>query len=226
MRTQATSLNSVGDFNGVLLDMDGTLVNSNAVVEQIFTEFAHEYNLDLEYVLSHAHGLQTLDQIRLFLPDSSKEVHDRIEKEMDLKEVERAEGVVEIPGAIRFVGTLIEQAVPLAIVTSASREVAIARMNAAGVPVPALMITADECPNGKPLADPYLMGAQLIGVPIQRCVAFEDAEAGLESAVSAGAKAVVVGDHQSPLTNGLPQVEDYLGIDVTATNSGYRFLAV
>lgn len=224
MQQISGTTNPVSEFNGILLDMDGTLVDSTSVVEQILGEFAQEFGLDLDYVYSQAHGMQTIDQIRFFLPQSSPEEQVRIEADMDLKEITRTAGIVEIPGAADFVSELIAMEVPLAVVTSASRAVATARMHAAGIPIPALMITADECSNGKPLPDPYLMGADLIGIQIERCVAFEDAEAGLTSAVTSGAQTIVVGSYTSELAETVTRLTDYRGVSVVPTAGGFRLI--
>ncbi len=196
-------------FAGVLLDMDGTLVDSTAVVNQILGEFAADHGLDLKDVLARTHGLQTVDQIRLFLPTASDDEVAQIEASMDVKEQTRTEGIVEVPGARRFLERLSSLDVPWAVVTSASRRVASLRFEAAGIAIPSMMVSADECSDGKPAPTPYLMGASLLGVSAADCIAFEDAEAGLTSALASGAVTVVVGPHSSPLADRLPRIFSY-----------------
>ncbi len=70
----------------------------------------------------------------------------------------RTEGIVEVPDARRFLERLTDLGVPWAVVTSASREVASVRLKAAGIAVPPIMVSADECSDGKPASTPYLMG--------------------------------------------------------------------
>ncbi|MFD2841006.1 HAD-IA family hydrolase [Populibacterium corticicola] len=207
-------------FAGVLLDMDGTLVDSTAVVNQILGEFAADHGLDLETVLARTHGLQTVDQIRLFLPHASADEVARIEADMDLKEHTRTEGIVEVPGARRFLKRLTDLGVPWAVVTSASREVASIRLKAAGIGVPPIMVSADECSDGKPAATPYLMGVSLLGLSATDCIAFEDAEAGLISALASGATTVVVGNHSSPLADPLPRITSYAELNLSLSPSG------
>lgn len=201
--------------------MDGTLVDSTAVVDSILGEFAQDFELDPEFVLQHAHGLRTLDQIRLFLPDVSAQEHARIEAHMDHLEAVRTDGITEIPGARKFLRSLDALNLPYAIVTSASLEVAVARLTAAGLPVPERIITAESTPYGKPSPIPYQLGAQLLDLEPTQCIAFEDAEAGLLSAVSAGAKTVVVGAHRSDLADSLPRIASFAHSSLMPTPAGY-----
>lgn len=207
--------------SGVLLDMDGTLVDSTAVVDSILAEFAFEYGLDSEHVAANAHGLQTIDQVRMFLPHLSDAEHLRIEQWIDQLETIRTEGIREVPGAKNFLDRLEQARIPYAVVTSASREVAEARLTAAGLPVPDRMITADHTHDGKPSPAPYLAGAALLGLDASQCVAFEDAEAGLRSAVAAGASTVVVGHHRSDLANSLPRIASFAHISLLSTPAGH-----
>jgi sugar-phosphatase len=139
---------------------------------------------------------------------------------MDLKEHTRTEGIVEVPGARRFLERLTDLGVPWAVVTSASREVASIRLKAAGIGVPPIMVSADECSDGKPAATPYLMGASLLGLSATDCIAFEDAEAGLISALASGATTVVVGNHSSPLADPLPRITSYDELNLSLSPGG------
>jgi sugar-phosphatase len=80
-----------------------------------------------------------------------------------------------------------------AIVTSASERVARHRLNCAGLPLPAVLVGAEAVINGKPDPEPYLLGAERLGVSPARCLVFEDASAGIESALRAGCTVVQVG---------------------------------
>src|SRR5674476_1562238 len=72
------------------------------------------------------------------------------------------------------------------VVTSDVLAVARARLSAAGLPCPKDLVTADDVRQGKPAPDPYLIGAQRLGIAPVRGVVFEDAEAGVSSALAAG----------------------------------------
>jgi sugar-phosphatase len=80
-------------------------------------------------------------------------------------------------------------------VTSGVRDLAYARLAAAGLPIPGAVVTADDVTNGKPAPEPYLRGAALIGIDPSRCVVFEDAPAGLAAGRAAGVPTLVgIGD--------------------------------
>lgn len=209
-------------FDAALFDMDGTLVNSIATVEAMWTRFAQWAELSAGDVIRYSHGRQIADSIARFLPDRSLAEQHRIVRRLMREEIEQADAVTEIAGAARFVETLLHKEIPVALVTSAVRQLAVARMQHAGVPVPPVIVAAEDADRGKPAPDAYLQAAALLGVPTSRCIAFEDAEAGLRSALSAGVHVVVVGDHVSPTSEGLPRISDYRDVRVAVDAPGFR----
>lgn len=193
---------------GVLFDMDGTLVDSTAVVETVWAEFAAQYDVDLAELLQYSHGRQTLASVRRFLPDG----HDplTVTRALEAKELARLDGVVEIGGATQLLETLRDA--PVAIVTSAPRALAEARMHAAGLALPRVIIAAENVSTGKPSPEGYLTAAHLLGVSARDCVVFEDAEAGLRAGVDSGACTVVVGTHDSAVAEGLIRILDFRAV--------------
>ena len=210
---------------GVLFDMDGTLVDSTVVVEAMWSEFAATHGLDPDVLVPASHGRQTLDTIRDFLPDRTAADQDLLEQMFTAEEVRRTDGIVAIAGAVGLLAALDACGAPLAVVTSASRELATARMRAAGVPVPHQLVTPEDIERGKPDPEGYLLAAERIGVPIEDCVVFEDAEAGIAAAVASGAQVVVVGGHESERTVGLARVPDLRGITIESVGGGFRLRA-
>jgi sugar-phosphatase len=202
----------------VVCDMDGTLVDSTAVVEQIWAEFADHYGADLDEVLRYSHGRLTSDSVRHFLPAGHDPV--AVTAHLDAQELIRIAGIVEVPGAGAFLRTV--RGAPLAVVTSASRELAHRRMRAAGVPVPEVLVAAEDVAAGKPSPEGYLRAAALLGVDPRDCVVFEDAEAGLRAAVASGGQVVVVGGHESAITDGLPRIADFTGLSVSRADGRIR----
>ncbi|KZX19911.1 HAD-IA family hydrolase [Rathayibacter tanaceti] len=190
-----------------LFDMDGTLVDSTAVVERIWSAFAERFGLDRATVLAAVHGVRAADSVRRFAPEGSDvEV---IVAELDAFELEHTESTVEIPGAAAFLASLPGERV--ALVTSASPGLAAGRLRAAGVPSPGTIVTAHDVANGKPAPDGYLAAAARLGVAPDDALVFEDAEAGIRSGLDAGMRVVVVGSHESASTRGLPRIRDYSG---------------
>jgi HAD superfamily hydrolase (TIGR01509 family) len=171
----------------VLSDLDGVLVDSGAAIECTWRRFAALHELDPQYVLAESHGRRTVDLIRLVAPHLDAEAEAaRIEQE----EIESAAGLRALPGARELV-----EAVPagrFAIVTSGSRPLAIARLRAAGLPVPEVLVTAEEVEEGKPNPAAYLRAAALLGVEPAHSLVLEDAPAGVEAARAAGMTVVAV----------------------------------
>lgn len=192
--------------NAMLFDMDGTLVDSTAAVESFWADFAVEYGLDLAELLDFSHGRQTLDTLRRFLPHGPTELA-TLAARFEAQETANTKGIVEVPGATTFLESLGQ--IPYAVVTSAGRALAISRLRAAGLPVPEVLIAAEDVLAGKPSPEGYLLAASALGVDISECIAFEDAPAGLQAAVNSGAQTIVVGTYESPLTKPLARINDY-----------------
>ncbi|MDO5627552.1 MAG: HAD-IA family hydrolase [Mobilicoccus sp.] len=175
---------------GVLLDMDGTLVDSDAAVERTWTAWALDQGLDPAQVLAACHGETAATTVRRFRPDldeASVEAHAQAHMEREVIDVE---GVVAAPGANDVIATLGELGLPWAVVTNAERRLAQARLGAAGITAPQL-VALDDVAAGKPAPDSYLAGAQAIGVPVQACLVVEDSASGV--AAGRAARAHVVG---------------------------------
>jgi mannitol-1-/sugar-/sorbitol-6-phosphatase len=188
-----------------LFDMDGTIVDSTAVVESLWRRFCREQGVDADALLAYSHGRRTPDIVRRFLPDASPEEVRAVATELERRELDSDDGIVEVPGAGALLAGL---TMPWAVVTSAPRALAVRRLVGAGLPVPDVLVPADEVAHGKPAPDGYLRAAELLGVDPGECVAFEDAEPGVRSALDAGTRVVVVGALDSPITAGLERVAD------------------
>jgi mannitol-1-/sugar-/sorbitol-6-phosphatase len=205
---------------GFLFDMDGTLVDSTAIVERTWGGFADEHGIDVAEILAVSHGRQAIDTVGRFLPDRDPAEHVAIADALVASETASVDGVVEIPGAAALIGALLDAGAPVALVTSAPRELAIGRMRAAGVPLPAVLVTSEDVPRGKPAPDAYLLGAERLGVPAADCLAFEDADAGLEAAIAAGCRTVVVGPLESATAAGLERLVDHRGLRLALVGGG------
>jgi mannitol-1-/sugar-/sorbitol-6-phosphatase len=165
----------------VLSDMDGVLVDSGVAIEYTWRGFAARHQLDPERVLALVHGRRPVDLIRLVAPhlDADAEAA-RIERE----EIASAAVLRPLPGARELVEVV--PAERFAIVTSASRALALARLRAAGIPAPEVLVTAEQVQDGKPDPAGYLSAAQLLGVDPVHCLVLEDAPAGVDAGLAAG----------------------------------------
>jgi len=194
--------------SAVLFDMDGTLIDSTGAVERIWTAFAVRFGLQVPAVLDTIQGVRMIDSIRRWVPEGTDA--DAVYEEFHEQELGDMAGVSPIPGAVEFMTSL--PADRVAVATSASTALALARLAAGGIPQPAVVVTADHVAEGKPDPAPYLAAARLLGVAATDCVVFEDAEAGIVSGLAAGARVVVVGDVVSAVTAGLPRIRNYRNV--------------
>ena len=201
----------------VLFDMDGTLVDSTAVVEHVWGCFADRHSVDAAALLATSHGRTASETVTRWAPEGT-DVAAEIAALNDV-ELGLVEGIVEIPGARDFA-----LAVPRwGLVTSAPRDLAEARLAAIGLPSPEVLVSADDVTVGKPDPEPYRRGAEALGVAPADAVVFEDADAGIRSALAAGIRVVVVGTLDSPATEGLPRILDFRSASIrTGGPSGFE----
>jgi sugar-phosphatase len=200
----------------LLFDMDGTLVDSTAVVEVAWRAIAERFGADPDEMLATIHGVRAVESIRRWAPPGTD--IDAVVAELGESEIASAGETVALPGAVEFLN-----AVPVerhALVTSAEMPLAVARMRGAGVRLPQFVVTAEDVPRGKPSPDVYLLAAEMLGVEPQEAVVFEDAEAGIQAGLAAGMRVVVVGSHTSERTEGLPRIAGYEGATVTVGPDG------
>ncbi|MFI8945531.1 HAD family hydrolase [Streptomyces sp. NPDC053750] len=175
----------------LLLDMDGTLVNSDAAVERVWRRWAGRNGLDGDEVMKVVHGRQGYASMALLLPDRPMEQNHADNARMLAEETADTEGVVAIPGAPGFLASL--RGLPHALVTSADVALSTARMAAAGLALPDVRITAESVGASKPDPEGFLKGAAELGIAPADCIAFEDSGAGITAARAAGMRVVGVG---------------------------------
>ncbi|MES4901552.1 MULTISPECIES: HAD-IA family hydrolase [unclassified Streptomyces] len=175
----------------LLLDMDGTLVNSDAVVERCWRRWAAEHGLDGDSVIKVVHGRQGHATMAVLLPERPVEENLADNQRMLEWETSDVDGVVAIPGAPAFLASL--AGLPHALVTSADEGLSRARMDAAGLPMPGVRITAECVGASKPDPEGFLKGAAELGFEPQECVVFEDSEVGIAAGRAAGMRVVGVG---------------------------------
>jgi sugar-phosphatase len=171
----------------VLFDLDGVLVDSTAAVERVWRKWAIQRGLDPVYVVKNAHGRRSIETIRMVAPELGDT---QANEEVEQLEIGDSEGVIAIPGALELIQSLPPSR--FLIVTSATRALAKARLNHVGLPIPSRFVTAEDVANGKPSPEPYLKGAELLGITPQDCVVFEDTPAGIESGIAAGMKVIAL----------------------------------
>jgi sugar-phosphatase len=141
--------------------------------------------VDGDAVMAIAHGVRSYEVIRAVAPhlDVDAEV-----QELESREADHQEGVRVMPGAVALVNSIPEGR--WGVVTSGTRLLASARLRFCGLPVPRVLVTADDVVDGKPHPEPYLKGAEWLGFPPEECLVIEDAPAGIQAARAAGTKVI------------------------------------
>jgi sugar-phosphatase len=173
-------------FAAVLFDMDGTLIDSTPVVVRSWVTWALERGIDPERLEGH-HGVPAAQIVRRLVPEHDVEA---AIARINALEIADVDGITVLPGAAEAVAALPEGR--RAIVTSCTSALAAARIGAAGLLAPSVVVTADDVPRGKPDPAPYLLGARRLGIDPSTCLVVEDAPSGLDAARAAGAATLAV----------------------------------
>jgi len=176
----------------ILSDLDGVLVDSGDAVEQTWRRWAHARGVDYGRIEGRFHGVPSLAVIREHLPELDAEAESAIVEQM---EIDHPVGE-RLPGAAALLAG--EAGLPFAVVTSCGDALAAARLAAADLPTPAVLITSDGVTRGKPDPEGYRAAAAALGVEPAGCVVLEDAPAGIAAGRAAGARVVAITTTHAP----------------------------
>lgn len=193
--------------SGLLFDNDGVLVDSHAAAIDAWAIWCSEYAPHINWDSAENAGVRAEDKVRLWVaPELFEEANNRINQ----LEQDTAHETVALGGAVELLHSL--KPGTWTVCTSANPNLGRARLEAAGLPVPAELVTAADVQNGKPHPDPYLLGAQRLGFDPADCVVFEDAEAGVVAAIEAGVGLVIGVSKRAMKTQADIVVKDLSGI--------------
>lgn len=173
--------------SGLLFDNDGVLVDSHAAAITAWGQWCSEYAPQVNWDSPENAGVRAEEMVRKWIasPDLFEEANNRINQ----LEQDTAHETIALPGAVELTASLKPGC--WTVVTSANVNLGPARLEAAGIRVPAELVTAEDVSRGKPAPDPYLLGAERLGFDPADCVVFEDAVAGVQSAAEAGVGLIV-----------------------------------
>ncbi|MGD0713519.1 MAG: HAD-IA family hydrolase [Gaiellaceae bacterium] len=173
------------EVGAVLFDCDGVLVDSAASVERAWRRWAEERGLDAHAIVAVAHGRRTEDTMRELGLD--RDLRAEVEL-LERYEIADAASVSAYPAAAALLPAL--PPASWAVVTSGTRALATSRLTAARLPLPGVLVTADDVAAGKPDPEGYLEAARRLGRPPADCLVLEDAPAGVQAALAAGMRVV------------------------------------
>ena len=193
-------MSAPGPFRGLLLDLDGTLVDSRAATEGAWCDWAQRVGLGehADEIAETCHGVPSVQHVAHWAPslDAAEE-----SAAIEAAQVESREPTPAVKGAFELLRIL--PRTRTAIVTSGTPALARRRLRGAGLEPPPVMVCAGDVPEGKPNPAPYLLGAARIGLAPHECVVVEDAPAGIAAGRAAGAQVLVVEHDARPLLDGL-----------------------
>lgn len=205
----------------ILFDSDGVLVDSHSDGQRAWCQLSGEYDFTLDdEVFASLAGIRTKDSLARFVAaDSVAEAVSRLE---DL-EVEFAVGTRSLPGAHELVSSIPGDR--WAIATSASLRLGFARWTAASMPIPDIVIAAEDVSHGKPHPEPYLTAASRLQVDIADCLVVEDSPGGAQAGRAAGARLLAVGDQEWQFEPE-SRVPDLAGVECSVTQGGLLWITV
>ena len=186
-----TDLKVTLEVKGLLFDNDGVLVSSIASVNRCWKLWAAHYGIPNADQVKVAHGTRAIEMMLALKPDVDTVEGLRLIEDLEIADVADVE---VLPGVRSLLTSLPSDR--WAIVSSATRRLLVARLEAAKLPLPSWIVSADEVINGKPHPEPYLRGAELIHAAPGDCLVVEDAPSGIHAGKAAGCRVIgVLGTH-------------------------------
>jgi sugar-phosphatase len=206
----------------VLSDLDGVLVDSHASIMRAWRRWGRAHGVERAAVDAVRHGSPSGEIVASLTPHLDVAAEARA---LDLGQAEDAGDVVALPGAADVLRAFGPDAV--AVVTSCTAELAVARLRAAGLEPPAVLVTADRLRRGKPDPEGYLLAARELGAVPADCVVLEDSPAGVRAGRDARMRVVgVLTTHAAEDLAGaherVASVAAWLSSEAAATNGSRR----
>ena len=174
-------------ISAVLFDLDGVLVESREATERVWLDWAARNGIEVDELRAAMHGVRSVEVVRALRPELDAVAEATA---IELRQTEDLHGLRAIPGAAQALDALKEDRV--AVVTSATRPLAEARLGAVGIEPPAVGVYAGDVARGKPDPEGYRAAAKRLGVDPAHAVVVEDSPPGIEAGRATGAATVGV----------------------------------
>jgi sugar-phosphatase len=179
------------ETKGLLFDMDGVLISSIGSVVRCWRIWAKQYGIPNADTYEVPHGMRAIEIVRSLRPDIDPLEGLRVIEDLEIADTA---DLTVLAGAKELLESLPPE--QWAIVTSATRRLMLGRLEAAGLPAPERIVSADDVVRGKPDPEPYRKGAELLGYKPEECIVVEDAPSGVGAGKAAGSRVLgVIGTH-------------------------------
>ncbi|KAI8344254.1 HAD-like domain-containing protein [Chlamydoabsidia padenii] len=176
---------TLNGIEGIIFDLDGTMIDTTPLVIKHWYSFAEEHGLDPVKILETSHGRRTIETIGEWVPEkATPETVDYYERKL----AQETEGLTVLPGVMALLDSI-----PLGkwgVCTAGTSYMAVNRLKQCDIPVPTSLSTGDKVERGKPDPEGYIKAAELLGIAPSNCLVFEDAPAGVRAGKSGGMKVI------------------------------------
>ncbi|OCG07892.1 haloacid dehalogenase [Gilliamella sp. wkB178] len=213
--------NHIPKIAAVLFDMDGVLIDSNAVIERAWLEAAQMYSITIseQDMLHHIHGQPGPHTIRALFADLP--IDDQQKVQAHIIDCENTATYDPIPGVAQLITSLHAVNIHVGIVTSGWREKVDRVTSMLGVDkYISVIVERDNVSRGKPFPDPYILAAQRLHLSSEQTLVFEDSRSGVTSAVAAGAFCVGIGNTELVECGAKLTIPDFTGVNVSSHSNG------
>jgi HAD superfamily hydrolase (TIGR01509 family) len=207
-------------YQAALFDMDGVVIDTHRAVTDFWLKLAADHNVTLsdDDFTRHIYGVPGTHTLDVLFPMIDKSHEALLQRMVDYEDNQT---YTPINGVLAFLSALKQHNIPSALVTSGRRSKVTQVYNQ--LPLADLFsgeITASDIQHGKPNPEPYLKGAQLLGIAPERCIVFEDAISGVQAGVAAGALVVGIGNDMLRDVGASYVIPDFSAVTLTPTNNG------
>jgi HAD superfamily hydrolase (TIGR01509 family) len=194
----SVDLSFIHTARAFIIDMDGLLIDTERLGYEAWRTTMQAHGLDIDPVFPQLIGKGVTESDRIlsayFGPACDVSVL-RALRNQRFDELITLEGIPQKEGAHVLLSMLSARGIPTALATSSVRDIARSRLSVARCThVFNVEVFREDVTQGKPFPDLFLLAAQQLGISADSCVVLEDSHAGIEAALAAGARPIMVPD--------------------------------